>query len=231
MTGHNTRQRLLVFGRLPEPGFVKTRLVPALSEKDASHLYQSFLDDALRSAVKIDSLELWVPKRPGAFEQLSLRYPQVTVRFQPEGSLGEKLAAAFEASFSDGMDYVLAVGSDHPTLPPDYLSQGFRALRRAHIVLGPTDDGGYYAVGMRRYAWPEAAGLFVTAPWSTPELLRWTRRRARELDLLHEELPVWYDVDRPEDVWRMEDDLDVESATAKVWASIRRRIDPETRLP
>lgn len=204
-------------------------MVPFLSEKDASDLYQSFLDDTLEIGMKISALELWVPDRPEAFEQLSMRYPQATVRLQPEGSLGDKLMAAFNASFSDGMDYVLAVGSDHPTLPSEYLAQGFCALRHAPAVLGPTDDGGYYAIGLRRHAWPEAAGLFLSAPWSTPTLLQWTRQRAIELDLLHEELPTWYDVDRPEDAWRMENDLDVCSATAKVWATIRNRVDPERK--
>ena len=227
LTGENASQRLLIFGRLPEPGVAKTRLVPFLSEEDASDLYQSFLDDALGIGNSIDALELWVPERPRAFEKLSLRYPQSTVRLQPEGSLGDKLVAAFEASFSEGIDYVLVVGSDHPTLPAEYLTEGFYALRRTSAVLGPTDDGGYYAVGLQRQTWPEASRLFSSAPWSTPTLLQWTRERAIKLGLLYEELPTWYDVDRPEDVWRMEDDLAIDSATGRVWAAIKERADPE----
>lgn len=227
LTGENASQRLLIFGRLPEPGVAKTRLVPFLSEEDASDLYQSFLDDALGIGNSIDALELWVPERPRAFEKLSLRYPQSTVRLQPEGSLGDKLVAAFEESFSEGIDYVLAVGSDHPTLPAEYLTEGFYALRRTSAVLGPTDDGGYYAVGLQRQAWPEASRLFSSAPWSTPTLLQWTRERAIKLGLLYEELPIWYDVDRPEDVWRMEDDLAIDSATGRVWAAIKERADLE----
>jgi rSAM/selenodomain-associated transferase 1 len=226
LTGQNASQRLLIFGRLPEPGVAKTRLAPFLSEEDASDLYQSFLDDALGIGDRICAPELWVPERPGAFEQLSLRYPRASVRLQPEGSLGDKLIAAFEASFSEGIDYVLAVGSDHPTLPAEYLTEGFCALRRTSAVLGPTDDGGYYAVGLKRQAWPEASRLFLSAPWSTPTLLQWTRERAIKLGLLHEELPTWYDVDRPEDLGRMEDDLDIDSATGRVWASIKERADP-----
>lgn len=230
MTGQNTSRRLLVFGRLPEPGIAKTRLAPFLSDEAASDLYQSFLDDALRVGDGICELELWVPERPGAFTQLSLRYPSVTVRLQPEGSLGDKLMAAFEASFSEGIDCVLAVGSDHPTLPAEYLKQGFCALRLASAVLGPTDDGGYYAVGLKRQAWPKASGLFLSAPWSTPTLLQWTRECAIKLGLLYKELPTWYDVDRPEDLWRMEDDLDIDSATGRVWESIKERVNPQRKM-
>jgi len=227
LTGQNANRRLLIFGRLPEPGMAKTRLAPFLSEEDASDLYQSFLDDALGMGNSICALELWVPERPGAFEKLSSRYPQSTVRLQPEGSLGEKLMAAFEASFSEGIEYVLAVGSDHPTLPAEYLMEGFCSLRHTSAVLGPTDDGGYYAIGLQRQAWPEASRLFSSAPWSSPTLLQWTREQALRLGLLYEELPTWYDVDRPEDVWRMENDLAVDSATGRAWATIKERADPE----
>ncbi len=221
MTDGRPRQRLLVFGRLPEPGRAKTRLMPVLGEAGAATLYQAFLDDAMRWAPVVASRELWVPERPGAVETLSIRYPTADVRLQPSGSLGDRLAAAFGAAFAEGIDYAVAVGSDHPTLPADFLMRGFRALRSAHLVIGPTRDGGYYAIGLRRYAWPGAAGLFDGAPWSHAGLLAWTRARAIELDLCHAELPTWYDVDRPEDLERMEQDLEAGSATAAARDALR----------
>ncbi len=214
VTDYEPRERVLIFGRLPETGTTKTRLAPALGEAGAAALYRAFLDDTIAASPSDVSLELWVPDRPEAVEKLSMRYPDVQVRLQSEGSLGEKLADAFERTFSDGVDYVVIVGSDHPTLPTDRVPRALRALRGAHLVLGPTTDGGYYAIGLRRYAWPGAAGLFEDAPWSTPELIEWTRTRADQLDLCHVELPVWYDVDRPEDLERMRADLRPDSATA-----------------
>ncbi|MDX1578178.1 MAG: TIGR04282 family arsenosugar biosynthesis glycosyltransferase [Gemmatimonadota bacterium] len=214
-------RRLLVFGRLPEAGRAKTRLAPALGEEEAAELYSAFLDDAVKGATGTAPVELWVPERPDAVSSLERRYPGVRVRLQPEGSLGERLETAFEAAFGDGADYAVAVGSDHPTLPPDMLPRAFRALRGAHLVLGPSRDGGYYAIGIRRHAWPRAAGLFRGAPWSDPGLLSWTRARASELDLCHVELPAWYDVDRPEDLERMEADLSPGTATAVAWARLR----------
>lgn len=221
LTAGRPRQRLLVFGRLPESGRAKTRLSPRLGEEGAAELYGAFLDDAMGWAPQIASRELWVPERPGAVETLSARYPDARVRLQPEGSLGARLRAAFDSAFSDGIDYAVAVGSDHPTLPADLVTRGFRALRAAHLVLGPTRDGGYYSIGLRRHAWPAAAGLFREAPWSEPGLLAWTRRRATELELCHVELPEWYDVDRPDDLERMERDLESGSATAVVWRALR----------
>lgn len=213
-------RRLLVLGRLPEPGRTKTRLIPALGPHGAAELYAAFLDDIVGWAPTSAPTELWVAPRPDAIERLRGRYPEVSVRAQPDGDLGDRLAAAFDDAFRDGIDHVVAFGSDHPTLPPSYLERAFAALHGAHLVLGPTRDGGYYAVGLRRPCWPGARSLFEGAPWSTAGLLEWTRARAAELELCHAELPRWYDVDEPGDLDRLARDVSPESETGRVWRSL-----------
>jgi hypothetical protein len=210
----------VVFGRLPEAGVTKTRLIPALGTGGAAALYEAFLDDALAATAGIADRELWVPGRPGAVRTLASRYPTVRIRTQPEGDLGARLSAAFETSFAGGIDYVVVLGSDHPTLPPDMVPRCFRALRGAHLAIGPTTDGGYYAIGLRRYCWPRARGLFLDAPWSSGDLLEWSRRRADELDLCHVELPAWYDVDEPDDLRRLEVHVTPDSRTGRVLAEL-----------
>lgn len=216
------RRTLVVFGRLPEAGLSKTRLVPALGDEGAAELYRAFLDDTIASATAIAPTELWVPPRPGARERLARRYG-VTVREQRGRDLGGRLADAFERSFAGGSDYVAVLGSDHPTLPAEYIERLFRALVGAHLAVGPTHDGGYYAIALRRYCWPRARGLFAGAPWSTDRLLEWTRARAESLDLCHVELPLWYDVDEPADLERLREDAKPDSRTARALASLAER--------
>lgn len=184
-------------------------------------LYEAFLDDAMGLAPRGVSAELWVPERPNARERLRARYPGSRIRLQPEGSLGERLVSAFRNAFREGVGRAVALGSDHPTLPADILPHAFRALATTDLALGPVRDGGYYAIGLRRAAWPAAKGLFSGAPWSEPTLCEWTRARAAELGLDRTELPVWYDVDRPEDLTRMVRDLREGSATARAWRRLR----------
>lgn len=112
------------------------------------------------------------------------------------------------------------MGSDHPTLPPDHLQQAFDRLGTADAVFGPTPDGGYYAAGLGADAWPRAEGLFRNIPWSTPEVLETTEARGRELGLVVELLPGWYDVDEPEDLERLRRDLEADSATARALARL-----------
>ncbi len=173
------------------------------------------------------AVELWVPDRPGAEERLGSRYAAARIRLQSGGSLGDRLEMAFARAFGEGVGRAVALGSDHPTLPAEFVARAFEALAGCPVALGPSLDGGYYAVGLRASAWPRARGLFAGAPWSTSGLFAWTRARAASLRLDCAELPPWYDVDRPADLARMAGDLTEGSATAAAWA----RLAPTTSGP
>ena len=215
----------MVFGRLPEPGRTKTRLIPGLGAEGAALLYQAFLDDAMAVSQRADrgiESELWVPHRPGAVATLAQRYPGARIRIQSGGSLGDRLRAAFDRAFTEGCQAAVAQGSDHPTLPPAFLAQARMALESGvDIVVCPAADGGYCLIGLPARVWPAAGGLFANdAPWSAPRLLQWTRRTAAELGLEWSELPGWYDVDEPEDLPRLQQDMRPETATAAAWAAV-----------
>lgn len=223
------RRRLLIFAKLPEPGRVKTRLIPRLGSEGAALLYQAFLDDAIAlcRGVEEADLEVWAPpgvsepgEERGAVARFQRRYPGLGLRFQVGADLGARLGRAFEVAFEEGTDQVVIMGSDHPTLPLGYLRRAFSALSGAELVIGPSDDGGYYLVGLQRHAWPKAAGLFAGVPWSTPGVLAATRERSRDLKIGRVELPGWYDVDDPSDLPRLGRDAHAGSHTARMLARL-----------
>ena len=78
------------------------------------------------------------------------------------------------------------------------------------MVLGPSDDGGYYLIGVRRL-YPE---LFGNMPWSTPQVYNETLRRAAESGLRVGSLPAWYDVDTPADFERLRAEMTALGASA-----------------
>lgn len=216
------QRRLILFAKVPEPGRAKTRLAPGLGEEGAARLYQAFLDDAIALCGRVEgaSLELWASGGAGVREYFAGRYPELPVRLQSGRDLGERLSGAFESSFAAGADHVVIAGSDHPTLPSSYLDRAFSALVDAQLVIGPSADGGYYAIGLARHAWPEAASLFVGVPWSTPAVLETTRRTARRLGIGHVELPEWYDVDDPSGLRRLRREADPASHTGRMLARL-----------
>jgi glycosyltransferase A (GT-A) superfamily protein (DUF2064 family) len=96
----------------------------------------------------------------------------------------------------------LLIGCDSPALPTEFLD---RAVRLAgdpatDLVLGPSEDGGYYLIGARSPR-PE---LFADIPWSTGQVLEATERRARGLGLRIGWLPPWFDVDTAGDLDRLQ---------------------------
>jgi rSAM/selenodomain-associated transferase 1 len=186
---------LAIFARLPAPGTVKTRLAPELGDEGAARLYRAFVDDTIAAGRATEGLapELWLSSGPG--EACLGLVDDLPVREQPAGDLGERMRDALSAMVQTA-GRGLVVGSDCPTLPRAYLRAAAAALAEHDVVIGPSADGGYYAIGARGRVPP----LFDGVRWSTRHVLVETRARARREGLAVCELPPWYDVDTPEDL-------------------------------
>jgi glycosyltransferase A (GT-A) superfamily protein (DUF2064 family) len=111
---------------------------------------------------------------------------------QVGGDLGARLDNATRAYLARGYRDVAIMNSDGPTLPSEYVLDAFRALDDgADVVLGPSEDGGYYLIGIKR----PATRLLREVEMSTPRVLRDTLALADEEGLRVALLPTWYDVD------------------------------------
>jgi len=112
--------------------------------------------------------------------------------------LGERLAYATATAFSGGAQRVVVIGTDSPWLSDQDILAAFSAVDRSDVVIGPTDDGGYYLIGLSR----PLPALFSAVSWSTRSVLRQTRSNARALGVRVELLRYGYDLDHPSDVER-----------------------------
>lgn len=193
---------LIVFARAPEPGRVKTRLVPLLGRNGAARLHARLVEKTLRTALAsgFDNVDLYCS--PGInnifFIKIQKRF-SVCLRSQGRGNLGDRMYRAFERALRSH-PYVVLIGSDCPVLRPADLRAAARALQAgADAVLSPAEDGGYALIGLRRVS----RRLFDGIAWSTPKVLAQTRRRLRQLRWRCKELRTVWDVDRPEDVARL----------------------------
>jgi glycosyltransferase A (GT-A) superfamily protein (DUF2064 family) len=85
------------------------------------------------------------------------------------------------------------IDSDSPTVPKAAFEQAVRELAREgdRVVLGPSHDGGYYLIGLKR----AHAAVFENIAWSTESVCEETVERARDAGLEVVMLPLWYDVD------------------------------------
>ncbi len=219
------KELVVIFAKPAVSGSVKTRLLPTLTPEEAAEFHLAALSDTLSVAENVAGarVELHVAGDDDDVAELRALYPGRAVERQSEGDLGARLRAAFHAVFEAGVEKAVVVGSDHPTLPTEYLSLAFHELASADIVFGPSRDGGYYAVGVRRGAWPRAAKAFDEIPWSTPQVLETSLARARAVGLELGTLPEWYDVDEPDDLPVVAGDARPDSATMRFLIELWRR--------
>lgn len=178
-----------IFAKAPRPGQVKTRFCPPLTPEEAAHLYRtSLLETLARMDHGTFAPVLFHADAPDWFAAHGRDLPLLS---QGEGDLGRRLERGIASLLGQGAPSAAVIGSDSPDLPVEQVEAAFALLERADVVTIPAADGGYVLIGTRR-PYPE---LFRDMPWSTPELLAATRRRAEMLALDYRELPPWEDLD------------------------------------
>lgn len=192
---------ILVFCKAPLPGLVKTRLVGVLTPIQAAALHARLTSALVARLAQKHLAPIHLYCHPNAdhpfFLALKRRYG-VCLWPQRGENLGERMLSAFQAVLA-GSCFALAIGCDCPELSTDDLHAAFAALADGFdAVLGPAEDGGYVLIGLRR-PWPQ---LFSNLPWGSASVLAETRRRMAELRLRCLELPVRWDLDRPQDFQR-----------------------------
>ena len=194
-----TRRRLLIFLKYPTPGMVKTRLAAELGDENAAAFYRASTELTLTRLAALQSQTVLYVNPPDAVGRLPQWLgAEWTVRAQEGASLGDRLRQATNEAFVQGAKHVVVIGTDSPWIGPRQIAEAFTALGRADVVIGPTEDGGYYLIGFSRPA-PE---LFDGVAWSSPQVHAQTMARAQALGLSVHVLPHGYDLDYLKDVER-----------------------------
>ncbi len=209
---------LIVFARSPVAGQVKSRLTQLLSSQEAADLYRAFLVDSL---AQYASLEVDVRLYMADEGDPGVHLYGAQLRKQCGNGLGERMEHAFSETAAEGYNQMVIIGTDHPTLPTEFIMEAYEALSDVPAVcIGPASDGGYYLLGMS----PLISGLFDGIVYSKPNVFSLTLGRAHESGATVTKLPVWYDVDTPEDLRRLVSENTVlPPATMKVMRMLSAR--------
>jgi rSAM/selenodomain-associated transferase 1 len=189
---------IAVMAKASIPGRCKTRLVPPLTPEEAAGLNTAFLRDIadnLMSAsvhANIAPVMAFAPAGSASFFRETLP-AEIGLLETVAPTFGECLRHAAVSLLEAGHDAVCLLNADSPTLPTAYLTAAATALAAPgdRIVLGPSTDGGYYLIGLKR----AHRRLFEDIDWSTDRVSAQTLARAWELGIPVHHLPSWYDVD------------------------------------
>lgn len=208
---------IVVFGRDPTAGNVKTRLIPELGETGAAELYAAFLADTLARCMTFEEhdLSFWLADAPS--RELDL---EVRIEVQRGEDLGARMAHAIATELATH-ERVIVIGSDSPTLPTSYIAAADRRLATHDLVLGPSADGGYYLIGATR----PIDDVLREIDWSTARVLEQTIARSKHLRVAL--LSPWYDVDTPDDLRLLRAHIAVDPTAAPTTAAALARAGDE----
>jgi uncharacterized protein len=170
-----------------------------MTPASAAALSDAFIRDALAKVVSIGPSRIVIAASAPDGAARSKYFGRLARRFgahlidQGEGSLGRRMARALSPFSSNG---ALLIGTDTPSLPAALLDASLEALRRNPVVIAPSLDGGYYAVGVRGAMPP----IFTGIRWGSRNVFASTIARLKQADIPYALGPAWYDVDRGPDV-------------------------------
>ena len=188
----------ILFAKKPDAGLVKTRLQPEFSLIESAELYANFLKDCMENLAQASVDHRLIAYTPSDAKTTLRKMNKTSQSFeyvsQGPGDLGARLERAFNFIYSKGGEFVIALGSDTPTLPTSYINLAFDLLNSHEVVLGPAMDGGYYLIGSRI----DIGNLFKGISWGTENVFEQTIACLKGISFGM--LPPWYDIDRPQDV-------------------------------
>jgi rSAM/selenodomain-associated transferase 1 len=194
--------RIQAFAKAPVAGQVKTRLLPAIDGDAAALLHRRLVLHTLRTACDAAPGRVELHCSPSTdhpfFAECAARHDLALVQ-QFEGDIGARMAHALRAAAPSSP--LLLIGTDCPARTVGDLLTAIAALDSGcDAVLGPVEDGGYSLIGLSRFE----ARLFHDIAWSTDQVLAQTLVRLRHYDFRVHMLPELWDVDRPDDLRRLQ---------------------------
>jgi uncharacterized protein len=182
-----SHKNLLVLAKRPSLGKAKTRLASSLGNENALEIYKLLLNRTVQLADNVSFKSFFCLSGEESFILPS----QFTVFEQCKGDLGLRMEKAFEHVFKNTNGPVVMIGSDCHDLKEEHLIAAFEALENHDYVFGPSEDGGYYLIGMNAFRTETLREM----PWSTEILLKVTLSKVKSQSLSFKLLDVLNDID------------------------------------
>ncbi|MDB5104675.1 MAG: hypothetical protein JWP91_2364 [Fibrobacteres bacterium] len=200
MSRTESENEVLIFAKRPERGRCKTRLARGMGEENALIVYEALLQHTVKIARETPYRKVLMVDPPEATAEAAQWAPGMDAYLpQASGDLGARMSHAVDAGFARGAKKIVLLGCDCPQISKDSVVSCFSALNRNEVVLGPTDDGGYYLLGLKE----RRESLFENIPWSTGEVFEKTLNILKIQSLSYISLETFSDVDTLEDFNRV----------------------------
>jgi rSAM/selenodomain-associated transferase 1 len=191
---------VIIFAKFPQKGKVKTRLAKDKGEDFATEFYRICAENIFSEVLKL-SKSIFTPiifcYGKSEVEMVSgWAGKEFIVEPQIDGELGVRMSASFRKIFSKDFSKAVIIGTDVPDINSNLINAAAAKLDEHDIVIGPSYDGGYYLLGMKRLL-PE---IFKDIEWSTSLVLQKTLDKIKSLNLKVELLDELIDIDTEQEL-------------------------------
>ncbi|MCG2588507.1 TIGR04282 family arsenosugar biosynthesis glycosyltransferase [Rhodohalobacter sulfatireducens] len=202
------KKLLLIFVKNPEKGKVKTRLAKTVGNDKAYNTYLRLLDYTMKVAAMTEAQkQIWYSSfidHEDGFESQPTGRPKHSggsvTKFEKKLQRGENLGARMQNAFQDGFkgEYgkIVIIGSDCPGITSEIIEEAFTELDGKDVVIGPSEDGGYYLLGLKKMI----PGIFEDISWSTEDVFSETVKVLKNEKMDYGLLPTLNDIDTEEDL-------------------------------
>jgi len=189
---------IIIFLRYPKTGQVKTRLAKTTSSEFALRFYKSCAENIVKNVKRIPGINRFAFYSNEAEKEKIVDWLGSKLFFLPQqgNDLGNRMKNAFEKVFSTGAQKVIIIGTDIPDLSENIIKNAFNILDKNDVVIGPSKDGGYYLLGLKKMY----TELFEGIEYSTRMVFTETLSVVKKLKLSYQLLPELQDIDTEEDL-------------------------------
>ncbi|KRQ85797.1 2-phospho-L-lactate guanylyltransferase [Caloramator mitchellensis] len=190
---------LIIMSKAPIPGLAKTRLKCILSDDECANLQIAMLKDLFLTTEKLKNhLDIFLFYTPNEYFDLMKKLSPDYIKLYPQQgeTIGDRMYNSAEFILQK-YDKVLIIGSDVPEITSEVILDSFDKLKRYDIVIGPTYDGGYYLIGLKKIK----KQIFNNEiRWGCESVFESTLNYIKECSLSYELVPKCYDIDTKEDL-------------------------------
>ena len=190
------RRAMIIFTREPVPGSTKTRLMPYLTGEQCADLHECFIRDIYHEAKKADA-DIIVAYTGDTTERLRKIFPGSIPFIEQRGSdIGKKMENAISDVLNMGYDRVVLTGTDIPEMKHETIDDALDMLDDADVVICPTEDGGYYLIGMKEVR----SEAFNVTLYGVSSVFDETTRSLEQAGIRVAVGDEYADIDTPEDL-------------------------------
>ena len=186
---------LIIFVRNQEKGKVKTRIAKDLGEDETLLVYKHLLDYTQQVACDVHCNRFVFYSE---YIHLADTFDDhiYSKHLQEGENLGERMLNAFKKVFHFGCHKVCIIGSDCYELEVRHINEAFEKLDEKNLVIGPSEDGGYYLLGMKELQ----SFVFDEKAWGSASVLEDTTEAIDKNGLKYDLLEPLNDIDTVDDL-------------------------------